>query len=129
MMRRHSEQGARLPARSGGILIGSSHCGQLNSMKALALAASVGASDRAASASASRSMGTALAATGAGTPLAVGTVTGALHLLHLPCLPARASGTVMVQRHFGLAQVKVIGMVSCPWRKAAMGNRVIVAAT
>ena len=41
--------------------------------------------------------------------LPAGTVTGPLHLLHLPCLPARESGTLILHWHFG--QIMMIGMV------------------
>jgi hypothetical protein len=38
-----------------------------------------------------------------------GTMTGLLHLLHFPCLPARESGTLILHWHFG--QVMMIAMV------------------
>src|SRR4051794_37851140 len=113
MIRRHSGQGARLPARSSGIFSGSSHCGQLDSTN-VAFCSSLGESASAAAASASRSTSGAGAGGGAAPLLPTaarvsGTRTGALHLLHLPRFPARESGTVILALQ--APQENVIDMV------------------
>src|SRR5579884_2166151 len=111
-MRRHSGQGARLPASSAPNCTWASQKGQVKSILRVSTGASClgsSANNAAAAVSTSTAGAAGIDGFGAAEELGIGTVNGVLQLRQEPFLPARLSATVSDRLQLG--QMKVMDMV------------------